>query len=330
MTRIPYKTLHAEFKRILLSLKFEEQKAQECAAIFADNSRDGVYSHGLNRFPRFVNTVKEGLVNPAAEPEMDSDTGIIERWNGNYGPGMLNARFCMDRAIQLAGKNGLGFVAVRNTNHWMRGGTYGWQAAGAGCIGICFTNSTTMMPPWGGTDPRLGNNPIVIAVPRKDGHVVLDTAMSQYSGGQLEKHRLDHKQLSYYGGYDAEGKLSKDPEAIFKSKRLLPIGFWKGSGLALMLDLLTTILSKGNSTEDISSRTLEGGVSQIFICIQPGNEKDCERIVNKIINYTKTSRTDDGIDQIYYPGEKTLEIRRENSEKGIPVEDTIWETVQKL
>ena len=192
MNRIPYATLQAEFKRILLSLGFNDQKAEDCATIFADNSRDGVYTHGLNRFPRFVNNIMEGLVNSDAEPELESEKGLIERWNGNFAPGMLNARFCMDRAIQLAKENGLSCVTIRNTNHWMRGGTYGWQAAEAGCIGICFTNATALMPPWGGIDPRLGNNPIIIAVPRKAGHVVLDMALSQYSGGQLEKHQLDH------------------------------------------------------------------------------------------------------------------------------------------
>jgi 3-dehydro-L-gulonate 2-dehydrogenase len=330
MTRIPYETLHAEFRRILLSLGFKEQKAEECATVFTNNSRDGVYSHGLNRFPRFVTTVKEGLVNPDAEPESEPGNRIIERWNGNFAPGMLNAKFCMDRAIMLAKEYGLGFVTIRNTNHWMRGGTYGWQAAEAGCIGICFTNTTAMMPPWGGIDPRLGNNPVIIAVPRKEGHVVLDTALSQYSGGQLEKHNLDHKQLEFYGGYDNEGKLSKDPEAILKSKRLLPVGFWKGSGLALMLDLLATLLSKGHSTEEISAKSLEGGISQVFICIHPGDENDYGHIVNKVLNYTKTSRTDKGIDQIYYPGEKTLRIRAENLKKGIPVDNSIWEKVKSL
>ena len=80
----------------------------------------------------------------------------------------------MQRAIALAKENNIGCVTVKNTNHWMRGGTYGWQAADAECIGICITNAIATMPPWGGIKPRLGNNPLVIAVPRTEGHVVLD------------------------------------------------------------------------------------------------------------------------------------------------------------
>ena len=106
--RIPFETLQSEFKRVLLSLDFTEEKASLCATIFAENSRDGVYTHGLNRFPVFVEFVKEGLVKPNAEPSIATTFGSLEQWNGNLGPGILNARFCMDRAIELSEANGIG------------------------------------------------------------------------------------------------------------------------------------------------------------------------------------------------------------------------------
>ena len=129
---IPFETLKSEFKRVLLSLNFTEEKAEICAGVFAGNSRDGVYTHGLNRFPGFIQYVKDGLVNKDAEPTREGAFGSLEQWNGNLGPGILNARFCMDRAINLAKENGIGCVALKNTNHWMRAGAYGWQAADAG------------------------------------------------------------------------------------------------------------------------------------------------------------------------------------------------------
>jgi 3-dehydro-L-gulonate 2-dehydrogenase len=84
----------------------------------------------------------------------------------------------------------------------MRGGTYGWQAAEAGVIGICWTNTMPNLPPWGGGEPCLGNNPLVIAVPRKGGHVVLDMAMSQFSYGALESYRSRGEMLPVDGGFD--------------------------------------------------------------------------------------------------------------------------------
>lgn len=325
--RIPFQQLKAEFKRILLQLNFTADRAEACAQIFAENSRDGVYTHGLNRFPSFVQYIKQGLVNPDAVPELVDAMGAIERWEGNLAPGVLNAKFCMDRAIELAKENGIGCVAIRNTNHWMRGGTYGLQAAEAGYIGICFTNTIANLPPWGGIDPRLGNNPLIIAVPRKDGPVLLDMAVTQYSYGKMKQYQTAGEALPLPGGYDSEGNLTTDPGAILQSQRALPVGFWKGAGLSLMLDLLATILSKGRSTEKITELKEEYGVSQVFICIRQDNDEQTARLIAEIIAYAKTSRAEDEGKPVRFPGEGTLQTRERNLREGIPVDEEIWQQV---
>jgi 3-dehydro-L-gulonate 2-dehydrogenase len=328
--RIPFQQLQNEFKRILLSLSFTEEKAELCATTFAENSRDGVYTHGLNRFPTFVEFVKEGLVNPDAEPTKEGAFGSLEQWNGNLGVGILNARFCMDRAIELAKENGIGCVAIKNTNHWMRAGTYGWQAAEAGMIGICFTNTIANLPPWGGLDPRLGNNPLVVAIPRNDGHVVLDMAISQYSVGKLNQYKSSNEELPLPGGYDNHGNLSTDAAAVLESKRLLPIGFWKGSGLSLVLDLLATVLSQGNSTAKITQSAKESAVSQVFICIKPDNSQHTASLIEEIIRYTKTSRAEHEGGSIAYPGENTIRTRKKSLKEGVLVDERIWDKVRSL
>ncbi|AYL99640.1 3-dehydro-L-gulonate 2-dehydrogenase [Mucilaginibacter celer] len=323
--RVPFEKLKAEFKRVLLSIGVSAYKAEQCAAIFAANSRDGVYTHGLNRFPSFVQTIKEGLFKPDVEPVMENSLGAIEQWNGNFGLGMLNATACMARAIGLAEVNGIGCVAIKYTNHWMRGGTYGLQAADAGYIGICFTNTIANLPPWGGLDPRLGNNPLVIAVPRQEGHVLLDMAISQYSVGKLMESRAQGKELLIPGGYDTAGNLSTDAEAVLTSRRMLPIGFWKGSGLSLMLDLLATLLSGGKPTMQISEHEKEWGVSQVFICLKTDAQQN-EQMINQILDYTKSSRTLEG-GGVSYPGENMLKTRLRNLKEGIPVDENIWAQV---
>jgi 3-dehydro-L-gulonate 2-dehydrogenase len=328
--RLPFETLQSEFKRVLLSLNFTEDKASLCAIIFAENSRDGVYTHGLNRFPVFVEFVKEGLVKPDAEPAKENALGSLEQWNGHLGPGILNARFCMDRAIELAKANGIGCVALKNTNHWMRAGAYGWQAAEAGLIGICFTNTIANLPPWGGLDPRLGNNPLVIAIPRKDGHVVLDMAISQYSVGKLNQYKNNNEELPLPGGYNTDGNLSTNATEILESKRLLPVGFWKGSGLSLVLDLLATVLSQGKSTAKITESERESGVSQVFICIKPEDNQYTIQAIEEIIAYTKTSRPEREGGAISYPGENTLRTRRKSLKEGVLVDERIWEKVLGL
>ncbi|HZY35232.1 MAG TPA: 3-dehydro-L-gulonate 2-dehydrogenase [Mucilaginibacter sp.] len=328
--RIPFQKLQFEFKRVLQSLDFTEEKAELIATTFAENSRDGVYTHGLNRFPTFVDYVQQSLVKKDAEPVKENAFGALEQWDGNLGPGILNARICMDRAISLAKENGIGCVAIRNTNHWMRAGAYGWQAAEAGMIGICFTNTIANLPPWGGLDPRLGNNPLVIAVPRKEGHVVLDMAISQYSVGKLNLYKTNNQKLPLPGGYDKEGNLSFDAAEILENQRLLPVGFWKGSGLSLVLDLLATVLSQGNSTAKITQSEKESSVSQVFICLKADHNEHTAQLIEEIISYAKSSRPIEEGTPIFYPGENTLLTRKKSMEDGVWVDEKIWEKVLDL
>lgn len=326
--KVPFETLKKEFKRVLLKLSLTEEKAELCAHTFAANSRDGVYSHGLNRFPAFVNTIIERQINIEAEPVFAERNGLIEIWNGKFGIGIHNASLAMNRAIELAKANGIGLVAMRNTNHWIRGGTYGRQAADAGCIGICFTNTMANMPPWGGKEPRLGNNPLIIAVPGENGHIVLDMAMTQFSYGKLQDTELKGRELPEYGGYDEAGNLTKNPSAIIQSRRALPIGFWKGSGLSLMLDVLLTAITGGRSTAAIDSTVRESGVSQFFLCLHKPDMN--HQLIEEIIRYTKSGTPAEPDGEILYPGENIIRTRIENERHGIPVNEKIWDQVLKM
>ncbi|HVH89486.1 MAG TPA: 3-dehydro-L-gulonate 2-dehydrogenase, partial [Terriglobales bacterium] len=280
--------------------------------------------------PRFVRGIRSGLVDPHAVPKLVSRFGAFERWDGQRGPGNLNAYHCMQRAVDLSHEHGIACAALRNTNHWMRGGNYGWQAADAGVIGICWTNTMPNLPPWGASDPRLGNNPIIIAVPRREGHVVLDMAASQFSYGAIESYRLKGQMLPVPGGFTREGELTRDPAEIERSKRPLPIGYWKGSGLALMLDMIASMLSGGKATHEIAGEAeRETNLSQVFIAIDPAVLGAGEEIVNRIIADLRASTPLTEL-PVRYPGEQVLKIRRESMERGVPVNGEIWSEVQQL
>ncbi len=336
MLRVSYQDLFDTLLRVLLKLGFEPERARLCAQLFADTSCDGVYSHGLNRFPRFLSMIQRGLIDIHATPKLLVRSGSIERWDGNVGPGNLNAYHSMERAITLSRENGMGCVALANTNHWMRGGSYGWQAADAGVVGICWTNTLANLPPWGASDPRLGNNPLVVAVPRPKGHVVLDMAMSQFSYGTLASYRMRGERLPVEGGFDSEGQITRDPGAIEESNRPLPIGFWKGSGLALMLDLLAAILSGGKATHQIPAiPEQESRISQVFIAIDfsvldPSQGKaTAAHVADQIIEHFQLPPQSAG-ERVRYPGYRVLNTRKENLANGIPVEPSIWQQVQAL
>jgi 3-dehydro-L-gulonate 2-dehydrogenase len=328
MNRIPFADVQQTLAAVLRQLGFAPDRAQTCARLFAETTCDGVYTHGINRFSRFVGTIGNGCVDPAGEAEATARLGALERWDGHRGPGNLNALAAMERAIALGREHGVGCVTMGNTNHWMRAGTYGWQAAEAGMIGICWTNTMPNLPPWGGAERAVGNNPLVIAVPRSRGPVVLDMAMSQFSYGTLESYKKRGELLPVDGGFDAEGNLTRDPAAIEKSWRPLPIGYWKGSGLAVVLDMVAAMMALGRATHDIAPDPLrEAGVSQMFLALNPavfGPPSQAEAIADAVVASLHNSRPAAQGGKVRYPGEQTLRIREENLRLGLPVEHAVW------
>jgi len=331
--RIPYDKLKSEFFRIILKTGFSELRAEKCAEIFTINSVDGVNSHGINRFPKFVKNIQDGFVRPGAIPTLVHRVGSLEQWDGNLGPGPLNATFATDRATVLAMENGIGMVTLANTNHWMRGGTYGWQAATKGFVFICWTNTCQNMPAWGATDPRIGNNPFVIAVPYQNEAIVLDFAMSQYSYGKMESLYKEGRTLPYPGGFNKQGEITSDPGQILESWRVLPIGYWKGAGLSLLLDIMATIFSGGLSTHQIQGCSSESGVSQVFIAINLKalhNFPAIDNSIHQIIEDLHRSNPVDSSSKVRYPGENVLLVRNENMKNGIPVNKENWEKLLNL
>ena len=331
--RILLKEMQEVLYNLFIKYNFSEEKARFIAKIYANNTLDGVNSHGINRVPLFIEYVENGSVKIDKEAQKAETFGSMERWDGNLGPGIINATKCTNRAIELAKQHGMGLVALRNTNHWMRGGTYGWQAADAGCISILFTNTQPNMPAWGGKHSRIGNNPFIVSIPRKEGHVVLDMAISQFAFGKIKDYKIRKQKLPYPGGWDMNDELSNDPEKILSNERGLPIGYWKGSALSMVLDMLVTLLSAGNSTFKIGQNSFESDISQVYICIYPevfGDTGLQEKLLEEIINYTHDVEPMHPGEQTFYPGERTLQTRARNLKEGIPVSEEVWENVLGL
>jgi len=329
--RVSFEQLASLLDRGLRANGFDDAAATRCAYIFAENSLVGVASHGLNRFPRFVEWIRNGWVRPAAVPTKVDALGSVERWDGRLGPGPLNAERAMERAMSLAATAGVGVVALRNTNHWMRAGTYATQAANAGQIGICFTNTEPNLPPWGGAEPKLGNNPVAIGIPRHSGrHVLFDGALSQFSYGALETAARTGSRLPVPGGFTGEGELTNEPAKILESMRPLPIGYWKGAGLSLVLDLVGAILAGGRTTRVLGTQDAEYGVTQVFVALAQGFlDVGATQSVESTLADLHSTRRGSGT-AVTYPGERLWQRREENITRGVPVDPEIWQDVQRL
>ena len=276
MLYIPYDALTDTLKKGLLRAGLDEKRAAQLADVFAGNSAEGVYSHGVNRYMRFLGEVENGIVDLKAETEVVSSFGALEVRDAHFGIGPINAEDAMARAVALSKEHGIACVAVRNTNHWLRPGRYGWQAANAGVIGMCWSNTI-------------------------------------------------------YGGYDENGNLTTDPEAIQKSKRPLPIGYWKGSALSLALDMIASATALGRTTAMVAADShTEYGITQIFIAINFRAAVDPEKadeILDTAVDYLLGSTPVDPEKPVRYPGQNTAQIRETNLSRGVPIHEETWEKI---
>lgn len=331
--KVSFAELKAEFERILLARDVSPTVADECAELFASTTETGVYSHGVNRFPRFIQQLEQGDVIPNAEPKRLLALGAMEQWDAQKSIGNLTAKKMMDRAMELADEFGIGLVALRNANHWMRGGGYGNQAAEKGYVGICWSNSIAVMPPWGAKDCRIGTNPLIIAIPG-DPVTMIDMSMSMFSYGMLEVNRLAGRQLPVDGGFDDDGNLTKDPATIEQNRRILPMGYWKGSGLSIVLDMIATLLSGGLSVAEVTeTQTDETCVSQIFIAIDVNKMVDGQTRDEKlktIMDYVRGGIPQDPKNPIRLPGHEFKQYKIDNQRDGILVDDSVWARIKAL
>ena len=329
MLLIPFEEMKATLKKILEKKGFSENKADLIAKTLSESTLDGYHSHGINRFVLLLNLIKKGVIAIEKEAKNIFSLGAFERWDGQQGPGIINAHICMSRCIELAKNHGMACVALQNNNHWFRGGTYGWQAANQNCMAICFTNTKANIPPWGSKEPRTGNNPLIIAVPHPEGHVVLDISMSQFSYGRMSTYAMEGKDMPYPAGHNKADQLTTDPKEIIETERALPIGYWKGSGLSMMLDLLATTLSAGLSTAEISKKGDETGLSQVFICWdidKTGNTHYKDMVQGIVENYCSAQPIEEG-EKVPFPGQQTLERRKKHLQEGIPVNEKVWKEI---
>jgi len=331
--RVPFDEIRGRLAKILRREGVPEEGASKLAEIYSTNSLEGVPSHGVHMFPWIVEKIRSGRVTPGAEPQRESKLGAWERWDGNQGPGPLNSLCCTDRAIELAMEHGLGGVALRHTNHWGRAAYYGYHAVKSGVLFLAWTNTTPVMPAWGTMERSVGNNPLVMAFPSEPWPMVLDMAMSQFSMGRLRTTALLEEQLPVDGGYDEAGSLTRDPVAISHTRRSLPIGFWKGSGLALMLDLFATAMTGGKSTAAISRLDHEDDASQFYLAIrlmEDGGHGSPSVLADEAIALIRSVQQDPATGPFRFPGEGAQRRREENLQKGVPISEKALARIREI
>lgn len=229
--------------RAFQGLGMRAPDASQVARILVTADLFGLSTHGLSRIESYGERLALGGINPRPEITVQNVAPALCKVDGDNGVGPLVGMRALEAAMQAARDCGVGVALARGSNHFGPISPYSLIAAEAGFASIIGSNATTTIAPWGGSDARLGNNPIGFGVPHPGGDpFLLDMAMSVVARAKIRNALKRGESIPDTWGTDRKGRPTTDPAATLDGF-LLPIGGHKGYGLALLVDLLAGLLS---------------------------------------------------------------------------------------
>ncbi len=275
----------------------------------------GHSSHGVMRAPWYLDRVRNGVMNPSIEAQRVVDAGAIAVVDGREGVGQVIARDAMLDAVARARRHGVGVVSVRNSNHHGALGYFTRLAAAEGCIGMLAANGGPAMAPWGGKRMAVGTNPWSIAAPAgRHAPMMLDIANTVVARGKIFLARQKGVRIPEHWALDAEGRPTTDPAAALAGV-ILPMAEHKGYAIALLMDVLSGVLSGSGILTEVNSPFKTDKPSRSGHCLLAldiaafGPRAAFEARMEQMIAEVKAVPLAPGSDEILYPGE--LEARNE-------------------
>ena len=272
-------------------------------------------SHGMLRLPWYAARLRSGVMAAVTTPTVVSDLGAVVVLDGGDGVGQVVADRACAQAVSRAEQQGVGVVAVRNSNHFGTAAYWTRRMAASGCVGILTTNGSPAMAPWGGTRKTVGANPWSVATP--GGHhppVVLDIANTGVARGKIYAAAQRGESIPDTWAFDENGAPTTDP-LLAVHGLLAPMGGHKGYGISFMMDVLSGVLTGSGFATDVAgpyvpdrrSRCGHLVVALRVEALLPREDFDAR--ITDLIELTKAVPRATGVEEIFYPGE--IEARAE-------------------
>lgn len=336
--KVKYDVLTAYTKKILMKLGYPEKQANITAWVLVEADARGVNSHGVGRLEFYESNIKNGFNIPSAEPEIVHETPLSLVVDGRHGVGAYVAQFAMNKVLEKAKSAGVGFAAVRNSNHFGMAALWGEMATAKGYIGMSFCNTRICSVVLFGKDRILGTNPMCFAIP-SSGKVpfILDMATTTAAHGKVEVYERLNKAMPVGWCVDENGHDATDVHAfqkIYREKKTgghlflggssEEVGGHKGYGLGLFVDLLCAGMSMGAWSRDTFVKNGGARIAQFFGAMRTdlfGNPGEIEAHVEEILQGVRNSAKAEGHDRIYIHGEKEVERRAKSMVEGVTIDD---------
>lgn len=317
---------------------FSSEEAAQITDVLLLADLYGVKSHGMQRLVRYHKAIERGSVVVDAKPEIVFETPVSAVIDGHSGMGQLISLFAMNKAIEKAKQVGMSFVTVRNSNHYGIAGYYTKMACDQGLIGLCTTNSESIMVHTGSKQPILGSNPIAFAMPAEPHPFWFDAATTVVPRGKLEVYYKADKALNPGWAIGDDGKVSCDAKHVLDcieakggAGGILPVGgdseesgSHKGYGFSMICELLCSITSGGaTSNHHVRASGVGAGTCHAFIVIDPkifGDPQEMKDHLSVFLQELRNANRKDENVPIYTHGEKEMLSLEYNRSNGIAVD----------
>lgn len=320
---------------IFISKGVSEQEAMLVSDMLVEANLRGHDSHGVIRIPKWSTGLEAGAINPIAKVQAVRETAASALLDGGSALGPVVGHKASDMVIHKAKSLGIGIVVVRKASHIGMLGYYTEYMAQRGVIGICMTNSESGVAPFGTADKILGTNPLSIGVPTRTWPMVLDMSTSVVARGKIVVALENREKIPLGWALNKDGGPTTDPKEALEGV-LLPLGGMKGSGLAIMVDILTGALAGqavGRDVKGTFDMKHEGTKGDMFMAIEPSVFIGLERFldtVESLKGQIKGARKAKGADKILLPGEYEYLMRQKRYKEGIPINEELLATLTDL
>ena len=322
-------------RALLEGAGLEAEPAATVAETLVWTSLRGVDSHGVARVPVYVERLQTGVLNNHPRPQVVSRHAAIAVIDGDHGPGQVAAVAATDLSIELAREYGVGVVSVRRSGHYGAAAFYAMRAAEAGLIGVSMTNTEPLVIPYGGAGAALGTNPIALAAPSAGGRIFnVDMATSQVAINRIFNARDEGRPIPEGWGVDEHGETTTDAAKV---QFAVPLGGYKGYGLALLVEILCGVLAgagvRGGVGDLYSGGEVRQDTGHFHLAIDP--ERTVGRdafagVLGGLLDELRAIPPARGFDEVLVAGDPEDRSRAQRERDGVPIEPALWAKLSAL